>query len=96
MKTKTRSRFLFLPNIGLVVMLLIGCTAPVTKPVEEVGDASSWDRFEAELESLRQQMKIPGLSATCFCQTKIGPVDHRKEGHLGHLECALTIENRAS
>ena len=61
MRIKTRSRFLFLVNIGLVVMLLIGCAAPAVKPVEV--EAEPWDRFEAELESLRQQMKIPGMSA---------------------------------
>jgi predicted nucleotidyltransferase component of viral defense system len=35
-------------------------------------------------------------ATVCFCQLKTGPVDHRKEGHLGHLACTLTIENRAS
>jgi hypothetical protein len=50
---------------------------------------------------------IPGSSAalikvlasdgfhTCFCQTKTGPFDHRKEGHFGHSACTLTIENRS-
>jgi len=71
MKIKTRSRFVSLLNIGLVMMLLSGCAAPVVSPVENVGDASSWDRFEAELESVRQLMKIPGLSAAVVMDQKL-------------------------
>jgi putative transposase len=32
----------------------------------------------------------------CFCQSKTGPFDHRKEGHFGHSVCTLTIENRST
>ena len=31
----------------------------------------AWDRFEADLESLRQQMKIPGMSAALVKDSKI-------------------------
>jgi hypothetical protein len=31
----------------------------------------------------------------CFCQLKTGPLDHRKQGHSGHLSQILIIENRA-
>lgn len=63
MNIKTYFKFLFLLNIGLVTMLLSGCAAPVTMPAEEVKDTDTWGKFEAELESLRQEMKIPGMSA---------------------------------
>jgi outer membrane biogenesis lipoprotein LolB len=49
--------------LAILSMLLAGCTAPATTPVEVVGKAEIWDQFEAELESLRQKMKIPGMSA---------------------------------
>jgi CubicO group peptidase (beta-lactamase class C family) len=48
--------------LAILSMLLAGCTAPATTPVEVVGKAEIWDQFEAELESLRQEMKIPGMS----------------------------------
>ena len=61
-------------TIGLVIALLAGCGAPASMPVQPIVeptptttsggvDAEIWDKFEAELESLRQQMKIPGMSA---------------------------------
>ena len=31
----------------------------------------AWDRFEADLESLRQQMKIPGMSAAVVKDSEI-------------------------
>jgi hypothetical protein len=31
----------------------------------------------------------------CFCQLKTGPLDHRKQGHSGHLSQTVIIENRA-
>lgn len=71
MNIKTRSRFLLLLNIGLGLMLLIGCSVPVAKPAEEVDEASIWNQFEAELESLRQEMKIPGLSAAVVMDQKL-------------------------
>ena len=63
MNVKTHFQFLFLLNIGLVIMLLSGCAAPVTMPAEEVQDTDTWGKFEEELESLRKEMKIPGMSA---------------------------------
>jgi CubicO group peptidase (beta-lactamase class C family) len=45
----------------LVITLLAGCATPPTKPVEV--NEEPWDQFEVELEYLRQQMKIPGMSA---------------------------------
>jgi CubicO group peptidase (beta-lactamase class C family) len=47
--------------MALVVMLLASCAAPGAKPAKL--DAKSWTQFKAELESLRQEMKIPGMSA---------------------------------
>lgn len=49
--------------MGLVITLLAGCApvAPATTPGRM--DAETWDQFGAELESLRQEMKIPGMSA---------------------------------
>ena len=63
MNIKTHFQFLFLLNIGLVIMLLSGCAEPVTMPAEQVKDTDIWGEFEAELESLRHEMKIPGMSA---------------------------------
>jgi len=63
MSIKSRFRFLFLMNIGSVFMLLIGCAAPVVTPMKKVENTDTWDRFAAELEALRQEMKIPGMSA---------------------------------
>jgi len=63
MNIKTHFKYLFLLNIGLVIMLLSGCAASMTMPAEEVKDTDIWGEFEAELESLRQEMKIPGMSA---------------------------------
>ncbi len=62
MNIKT-NRSLFLVNIGVVILFLCGCGAPAVTSTEEVEDADTWGRFETELESLRQLMKIPGLSA---------------------------------
>jgi CubicO group peptidase (beta-lactamase class C family) len=66
MNIQTRSRFLFLVNIGLVFMLLAGFAAPVATPVQEVKATDTWDDFKGELESLRQEMKIPGVSSAVF------------------------------
>jgi CubicO group peptidase (beta-lactamase class C family) len=74
MNAKTRSKFLSLLTIGLVVALLAGCGAPTSMPIQPTVEPTStttpggvgaeiWDKFEAELESLRQEMKIPGMSA---------------------------------
>jgi hypothetical protein len=40
-------------------MLLISCAAHVVKTKEVKAEA--WDRFEADLEFLRQQMKVGAL-----------------------------------
>ena len=47
--------------VCLVTILLAGCTLPAAK--REEADEDALDAFETELENLRQQMKIPGLSA---------------------------------
>ena len=39
MNTQTRSRFLFLVNSGLVIMLLSGCATPAIKTVEVEADS---------------------------------------------------------
>src|SRR5512136_2974540 len=62
MSSKT-NRSLFLLIIGFVILSLNGCAAPAATPAKEGDDAEKWDKFEAELESLRQEMKIPGMSA---------------------------------
>lgn len=61
MKRETRSRCMFLLTIGLMVALLTGCRATAARPAAVT--AETWNQFEAELESLRQLMKIPGMSA---------------------------------
>ena len=61
MKRGTCSRSVVLLTIGLLIALLTGCGAPTTRPA--TGAAETWAKFEAELESLRQLMKIPGMSA---------------------------------
>lgn len=54
---------LLLLVIGLVIAPLAGCApaAPTTTPGPV--NTESWSQFEAELETLRQEMKIPGMSA---------------------------------
>src|SRR5512136_2457701 len=47
--------------VGLVIVLMAGCISPAAK--QEKVDAETWNQFETELESLRQEMKIPGMSA---------------------------------
>ena len=47
--------------ICLLATLLAGCGTPAAK--QEQVDAETLDTFEAELENLRQEMKIPGMSA---------------------------------
>ena len=54
MNIKTHPRFLFLVNVGLVFVLLIGCATPVARPVEDVENAEPLDQFGAELESLNK------------------------------------------
>jgi len=43
--------------------------APTTTP--QRGDAATWDKFETKLEYLRQQMKIPGMSAAIVMDQKL-------------------------
>jgi len=69
MNIKTCSRFLFLVNIALVVMLLAGCVSPAVNPAEV--DTETLEQFEAELESLRQELKIPGISAAVIKDSKL-------------------------
>ncbi len=47
--------------VCLATILLAGCTLPGAK--QEEADAKTIGAFETELENLRQQMKIPGMSA---------------------------------
>ncbi len=47
--------------VCLATVLLAGCTLPAAK--REEADAETIDPFETALENLRQQMKIPGMSA---------------------------------
>src|SRR5512136_2157851 len=47
--------------VGLVIVLMAGCISPAAK--QEKVDAETWNQFETELEALRQEMKIPGMSA---------------------------------
>ncbi|MBM3135287.1 MAG: beta-lactamase family protein, partial [Chloroflexi bacterium] len=60
--------------IVLVITLPAGCGTPAVKPGQPTVEpapttmpgrvgAEPWGQFEAELETLRQQMKIPGMSA---------------------------------
>ena len=61
MNAKSAIRVSLLLVVGLVIALLAGCGAPASKPA--AASAETWNEFEAELESLRQLMKIPGMSA---------------------------------
>jgi CubicO group peptidase (beta-lactamase class C family) len=61
MNPKIRSKSLSLLTIGLVIALLAGCGTPAAKPAEV--SAGMWEEFEAKLDYLRQEMKIPGMSA---------------------------------
>lgn len=47
--------------VCLAIVLMAGCTSPEAK--QEQADAGLYAGFETELESLRQEMKIPGMSA---------------------------------
>jgi CubicO group peptidase (beta-lactamase class C family) len=71
MSIKSCFRFLFLMNIGSMIMLLCGCAAPQETPMKKVENTDTWVKFETELETLRQEMKIPGMSAAVV-----------KDGHL--------------
>ena len=62
-------RRVWLLIIVLVIPLLAGCAAPAPKPVEV--SAETWARFEAKLEHIRQQMKIPGMSAAVVMDQKL-------------------------
>ncbi len=64
----TRGLFALILITGLV---LDGCApaAPTTTPAR--GDAATWDKFETKLEYLRQQMKIPGMSAAIVMDQKL-------------------------
>jgi CubicO group peptidase (beta-lactamase class C family) len=55
--------------VGLVITLLIGCVTPPAKPV--AFSSERWEQFEAELESLRQEMKIPGMSVAVVRDGKV-------------------------
>jgi CubicO group peptidase (beta-lactamase class C family) len=69
MNTSTDTKYLSLLSIALVMALLAGCAGPATKPVEV--SAEKWQKFEAKLEYLRQQMKIPGMSAAIVMDQKL-------------------------
>ena len=47
--------------ICLIIVLMAGCMPPAAK--QEKVDMEMLDTFETELEDLRQEMKIPGMSA---------------------------------
>jgi CubicO group peptidase (beta-lactamase class C family) len=47
--------------VCLVTVLMAGCSSPAT--TQEEADTEPLDTFETELEDLRQEMKIPGMSA---------------------------------
>jgi CubicO group peptidase (beta-lactamase class C family) len=69
MNSSTSSRFSLLLAFGLVITLLAGCGPPATKPAKV--NAETWEKFEAKLEYLRQQMKIPGMSAAVIMDQKL-------------------------
>ena len=53
MSIKSCFRFMFLMNIGSMIMLLSECAAPMGTPMKKVENTDTWDRFAAELEALR-------------------------------------------
>ena len=56
-------------TIRLVIALLAGCGTVSAAPTEE--NTETWGKFEAKLEYLRQQMKIPGMSAAVVMDQKL-------------------------
>jgi CubicO group peptidase (beta-lactamase class C family) len=69
MNSSTSPRFSLLLAFGLVIELLAGCGPPATKPAKV--NAETCEKFEAKLEYLRQQMKIPGMSAAVIMDQKL-------------------------
>ena len=61
MNTKTHLKYFPLLTIGMTIVLSAGCAATATR--QETVTAKTWEKFEEELETLRQEMKIPGMSA---------------------------------
>jgi CubicO group peptidase (beta-lactamase class C family) len=53
----------------LVIVLMAGCMSPAAK--QEKVDAETLEAFETELDNLRQEMKIPGMSAAVIKDGKL-------------------------
>ncbi len=69
MNSQISSRCSLVLTFGLVIALLAGCGTPAPKRAEV--KAGTWQKFEARLEYLRQQMKIPGMSAGVVMDQKL-------------------------
>jgi hypothetical protein len=69
MSSSISPRFSLLLTFGLVIALLVGCEAPAAKPADV--NAETWEEFEAKLEYLRRQMKIPGMSAALVIDSRL-------------------------
>jgi CubicO group peptidase (beta-lactamase class C family) len=63
------SCFSLLLIIRLVIALISGCGTVSAAPAGE--NTETWSKFEAKLEYLRQQMKIPGMSAAVVMDQKL-------------------------
>jgi CubicO group peptidase (beta-lactamase class C family) len=59
MNPNSKYRIALFLVVGLVTDLLMGCS---TYPAKQVAEPETWEQFEAELDVLRQEMKIPGMS----------------------------------
>jgi len=69
MNGNTFYSFFLLLTIRLVITLLAGCEILSATPAGTT--IETWDKFEAKLEYLRQQMKIPGMSAAVVMDQKL-------------------------
>ena len=55
--------------VSLVMILMVGCISPAAE--QESANTETLDAFETEIENLRQEMKIPGLSAAIVKDGKL-------------------------
>jgi hypothetical protein len=76
-------------------LLLYETALEVDNPVLAVKMALDEKWSPRELADAISQAKGETVSRVCFCQTKTGPFDNRKQGQFGHLIRTLIIENKA-
>lgn len=80
-------------ELGCVEMDLEGLGEEyIPKLITREGDGSDVAFFSGA--KVLPEPTFPQIISPCFCQLKTGPLDHRKQGHLGHLPKTLIIENK--